>query len=294
MEKKETLAKMQAALAAFDAPDRPFVNLGVHITCNEGGLATTYRRLDDGGGKGRCHVGFSGWFNLDVACRRRSEAIIICDANPESTQFVRHTLELVALHRERKTFVNAMCRVYNWEDGPKRHTHFAPFLHDDATLYAHDTEDLVRTSLDLAAQLLFSTETSFAKRRPERAEDEPIAEMRCELKRADSWLATDERYAFVRGLALTERITALTCDACDVERLAQVRAIVEAYGLVIDTLYVSNIEDYVNQEPERYALYRQMLQRMTGANTCTIHTNSTGRLVQGVIFGPLGAELLAA
>jgi hypothetical protein len=277
---------MQVEIAALDAPDRPFVNLGVHITCNENGLDTTYRRLNDGGHHGgtRCHVGFSAWFNLDIACKRQASAIVICDANSASTRFVRHTFELVRAHTGRTAFVDAMCREYALNGD--NHTLFAPFIHNRSTLLDYAKEDFIRTGVDLAARLLFQADTDFAKRRAERAEDDATVEMRLELTRQNSWLSKDASYSFIRNIILAGRAMAITCDACDVERMASVRKIVEAHGLMIDTLYVSNVEDYVRHKPERLAQYRQMLQRMTGANTITIHTDAY--LTQGLVFGPLG------
>lgn len=83
-----------------------------------------------------------------------------------------------------------------------------------------------------------------------------------------------------------ERVVAITCNACDVDLITRIRDLVEGHGFYLDTMYVSNIHEYVKGAPA-YA-FQRMLARMVTARTMLIAAtrDAENRLTQRITYGP--------
>lgn len=71
-----------------------------------------------------------------------------------------------------------------------------------------------------------------------------------EQQRETSWLFTDERYHYIRNLALTDKIAVITQSICAYESFLRIRSVLTENAIQIDTIYVSNIGEWIFGEQQ--------------------------------------------
>lgn len=81
----------------------------------------------------------------------------------------------------------------------------------------------------------------------------PEEEIRGELTREGSWLANDESFSYIRGLALQDRIASINLDIRDTATCKKIAAVFQDNAIQLDTLYLSNICNYMAKEGEKKA-----------------------------------------
>lgn len=78
-------------------------------------------------------------------------------------------------------------------------------------------------------------------------------EMMVEFKREGSWLAKEESYDYIRKLALKDKIAAITEDIRNTKRLAEIPDELNKFGVAVDTIYLSNICIFMNNQKDKAA-----------------------------------------
>ncbi|MDB6081313.1 MAG: hypothetical protein JWO53_585 [Chlamydiia bacterium] len=117
-----------------------------------------------------------------------------------------------------------------------------------------------------------------------------------ELLREGSWLQTEENYLFIKNIVSKGRLAAFTEDITNFENFSNLRNFLDEHTLVIDTLYLSNICNFMDTERKKSAFVKSIKHMLTD-NTilinCPMLRQSTTRdvilLYQKSI---LGRELL--
>ena len=200
-------------LRAWNDPDCKREIVGVCITTNEEGSKEIREILKQTPPVPKsCHIGFSGWYNFDIMAVRRSTYGLICDCNPNNKVFIEKTLEILRNTPSRRSFVNQMARFVSWQD-----------------LYGgrHFSPNPNRTALNVEE------------------------EVKNELTREGSWLESDETFHYIRGLAMEDRIAAITVDIRDTARFRTITQIYRDNFTAIDSLYLSNICGYMSKEEDK-------------------------------------------
>ncbi|MBS4167892.1 hypothetical protein [Parachlamydia sp. AcF125] len=162
----------------------------------------------------RCHVGFSGWHNLDIIAIRRSDMGVICDFNPQNKIFLEQTLECLLRSESREEFVKSM-RKYVKESAIT----FSPNVSDEFREYKKGYS--------------------------------PGEEIRRELAREGSWLSSDAQFQYVKNLADEGKIALITEDIRNTKTFKKIANLVAKGDFKIDTLYLSNICHYMQDETDQ-------------------------------------------
>ncbi len=223
--------------------------IGVYISTNETGLAKTREILNNTPKiKDGCHIGFSGWHNFDIMVIRKSDYAIICDINPENAYFLHHVLEMIKNNSDRLHFVGA------------------------AASYVKKVD---RTNIIDPNKL----ETSVAFQ-PNVSEDPiyddvvfPSDEIPIELKREGSWLNTDESYQYIRKLAQNDKIVLISENILNTATFEKIKNVLQNNNFQIDSLYVSNIHDYMNTKENRET-FLKTIDTLSENETIIITTDS--------------------
>lgn len=84
----------------------------------------------------------------------------------------------------------------------------------------------------------------------------PTERIEQELFREGSWLRSDESYQYIK--AISGRIVAIAGDMQDVDLFLQIRGFLDANGIAVDTLYLSNISNFMQTERARDAFFRSV------------------------------------
>lgn len=171
-----------------------------------------------------CHIGFAAWHNFDIMAVRKSNYALLCDLNPETALFLNRSLEILKKSKDRKDFVKQMAE------------------------YASKTElgHCLLHELDLTYSINFACNVS----------DDPIyeevvyigQEIEVELKREGGWLHTDENYECIKKLATADKIAVITEDIRATKKFQSIKQLLGENGIQIDTLYISNISEYMYKE----------------------------------------------
>lgn len=191
--------------------------MGAYIGTNELGVTTTLKvmatfpRVEQG-----CHIGFSGWHNFDLMVVRQSSRAVIADFNPENGYFLHHVLEIIRKSKSRTEFVEQAVEFIEKVDRTGV-IGFVPNLSEDEMYAGCSSED----------------------------------EVRVELKKDGSWLQSDQSYAYIRSLALSDKIAIITEDIRSVAVFQRMAKTLQENGVQIDSLYLSNISAYMREEQDR-------------------------------------------
>ena len=85
-----------------------------------------------------------------------------------------------------------------------------------------------------------------------------IEEPELELQRKSSWLYSNERYAHIRKLALEDKIALITENICAFEKYNKIFCFLNDNMIQIDTVYVSNISEWMNNDEDRKSFFKTL------------------------------------
>lgn len=181
-----------------------------------------------------CHIGFSGWHNFDIMAQRFSERALICDINPENALFLYYVLKNVRLCKNRFEFIKQMSLFIKEKQyvGSRENK-------DRNPLWGQVGPSSINFSLNVNEEEPYTDHFSV------------VEEVELELQRTTSWLYTDERYAHIKKLAQGDKIALITENICAAESFADIARILRDNAIQVDTVYVSNIGEWMNTEKER-------------------------------------------
>lgn len=205
-----------------------------------------------------CHIGCSGYYNFDVAYWRKSDYIIIFDINPKQIKFMKHTLLILKSSSDRRKFVDN-CISYMDKISEVMYQEeitFSPNISNDPS-YAK-IKIAQNNHLDLRDEVI---------------------QIIYELIRDGSWLSTDASYKYIRKLAMEDKITIFCEDIKSIGVFKYIGELLKTNHIIIDTLYISNVQDYVADNK----LFNQSIISMTGPSTLIIKTNTNFNLNQLII-----------
>jgi hypothetical protein len=192
-----------------------------------------------------CHIGFSGWHNLDIASLRKSTYVIICDVNPFNKLLIEKTVEIVKKTLNRSSFVQEMCKYIKSKQA------------EDQALQRPNNERL-SFSLNFKTDIMDEFET-----------------IEKELTRPGSWLSSDAHFNHIRSLSLQDRIVGLMINLLDTERFQKISTLCQNNNIVIDSLYLSNISHYIHEEEKQIA-YASTVRALVDSDTIVIHCPNMG------------------
>lgn len=202
---------------------------GVYINTNEKGVSNLMMAL--------CkqpliaeafHVGFSGWHNFDIMAQRRSSRALICDINPENALFLYYALKYIRRHNNRFEFIKAMTLFV------KNHTY-------EGTRTNAYRESLLGKVSPKSIKFCLNVSEEY----PYAEHFTVLEEIGLELKRETSWLYDDARYAHIRNLAVNDKIALITESICETQTFFAISRVLRDNSVQIDTLYVSNISEWM-------------------------------------------------
>jgi hypothetical protein len=231
---------------------------GIYLTTNETNLESVRQILRNypSNTLRRIHIGCASWHNLDIMCARRSTYGLIVDFNPKNAEFMRKTMELVSVCPSRHAFKEAMINYLNSLRGTERDL----FFHRD--------------------QL-----------------GTPIDRIERELNREGSWLQSEENYLYVKSqLASQGRLIAITEDITNFEKFTLIRRFLDSNNIAIDTVYLSNICNFMRTPTERNSFVRSIRQLLHD-NTILINCPRLRRASNTIILEQrplLGRGILAS
>lgn len=240
---------------------------GVYITTNE--VVTTKEILKESPQVlNSCHIGFSGLHNFDIMAIRESKYGLICDFNPDNKFVIEKALQLIRTAGNRHDFVDQM------------------------VLFMEETNTEVRIQHEKG----LSKKTMMFYWNYDRAACTEIEQIRAELEREGSWLASDKAFYHIQELAMNDKISAITIDIRNTESFRQIGELCKKESLEIDTLYLSNICEYmqIGEDKEKFVLsVHALLQSDTIVINCPglciqdggSESNLSFRLYQKVRFG---------
>lgn len=196
---------------------------------------------------GRAHIGFSGWHNFNIMVQRRSEFGLIVDFNPRNECLVKLTLQLLKQVKSRDKFISRM-----------------------------------KIGLDgLSAQYydFFSVNVG-----EDTGKITPSEEITKEIGLKDGWLSNDESFRHIQNLALQGRIVAITEDIRNTETFEKIKTIIQKTGLFIDTVYTSNICNYMNSNYDKINYANTVYTLLEDPNTtlidCPIRKCAQGKFIR--------------
>jgi hypothetical protein len=165
-----------------------------------------------------------------MMCARKSTYGLIVDFNPKNAEFIQKTIELVKACGSRDAFKDAMIRYLNSLKGNERDL----FFHKDQP-------------------------------------GQPTDNIELELQREGSWLQSEESYLYIKAqLVSKNRLIAITEDIKNFDHFSKMRKFLDKHHIVIDTLYTSNICQFMNGPDEKSAFAKSIKQLL---NDDTIFIN---------------------
>lgn len=194
---------------------------GIYLTTNEGNLEKSRQKLlEKPITSNACHIGFSGWHNFNIMAQRKSQAGVIVDFNPNNEWFINTTVKLLTAVNSREEFLQRAAAgfEYIYDFNPD---FFSPNIRADL-----DEEEFILT---------------------------PSEEIEKEGSLEGSWLFDEDSFGYIQNLARQGRIVAITEDICNTATFKKIVDIYHKNNFVIDTVYTSNICDYMRTESQREA-----------------------------------------
>ncbi|KTD50807.1 hypothetical protein [Legionella quateirensis] len=214
----------------------PDLNMsGVYINTNESGVMDTavalakFPKIKQG-----CHIGFSGWHNFDIMAQRRSSIALICDLNPENALFLSTALKYVCACSDRFQFIEEFTKFV------KKHNYIG--LRSN-----QDRDPWMGVVSPLSIKFCFNVVDEY----PYTDHYSVIEEVDLELYRETSWLYTDERYEYIKKLALMDKIALITENICSSDVFRHIVQILHFNTIQIDTVYLSNIAEWIDDKKDR-------------------------------------------
>lgn len=162
-----------------------------------------------------CHIGFSGWHNFNIISDRRSEFGIICDKSWYSTELLEGTFRILRDSTSKEDF-KVKIRAYIAEVSSRIPIELQPY---------RDASGRGKISTTIEEEL--------------------------EVALSKSWFSNEENFRYIKMLATTRRMVAITVDIFDKPRIDQIVGICRKNHLLIDTVYLTNIRQYVPKDREQ-------------------------------------------
>lgn len=200
--------------------------LGVNITTNEIGVESAFQILSASKAAiNTCHIGVSGWYNLDVIATRRSQRGIIFDSNPEVALFFDHTFRTIIDSSDRDTFIEKM----------------------EKCIKKYDYDNLPESNEDLKYMVVYCANHKYKENL------EPEYELKSHAQNSIGWLANKERYKFIRNLVIQDKIAIITRDITDSKAFKRIQNLLQNNNICVDTIYLSNVPDYIYEKENKHA-----------------------------------------
>lgn len=213
----------------FPFPNQP----GVYINTNEHRVQHVFAQLESFPLIPEAiHIGFSGWHNLDIMAKRGSSRGIICDINPENALFMHYTLKYLIRCNNKVDFIEKMTQFVQ----ENRYEGFRTNFEKNSALRFVKPKS-IKFSLNISEE--YPDHFSVTE------------EIALEQQRETSWLFTEERYHYIRNLALTDKITVITQSICAHETFLRIRRLLTENAIQIDTVYVSNIGEWMYTQEQK-------------------------------------------
>ncbi len=212
---------------------------GIYITTNETNLEGARQLFKERprpeDGISTIHIGCATWHNLDMICTRRSTYGLIIDFNPKNAEFIKKTIDLIGFSESRDAFKQAMIMHLNSLEGKEKEL----FFHADQ-------------------------------------KGLPTDRIEMELLREGSWLQSEENYLFIKQqLVAKDRLIAITEDITNFENFAKIRKFLDSNNIVIDTLYLSNICNFMRTPSDKNA-FMKSTKHLLNADTIFINSRQHG------------------
>jgi hypothetical protein len=134
-----------------------------------------------------------------------------------------HNFDITALRR------SDYCLIFDFNPENKK------FI--DSTLTALKSSPTRQDFIETMSSSLRKKNIHFCQKPGKNSE----SEMRGELNREGSWLATEESYQFIRNLAIQDRIPVISEDVRNTKKFKEISSLLKESGVSIDTVYLSNI-----------------------------------------------------
>jgi hypothetical protein len=231
---------------------------GVNIDTNEYGSVQIIQKLaETKAARNSCHIGVSGWYNLHVIAARQTSRGIIFDSNPDVSLFFDHTFKYILECPNRETFIAKMKSCVS----------------DYDFNFSLISENLSKHSFRIAPNLLCPSACS------------PQDEIEICSKTPGSWLENEESYSFIRDLVSNNKIIVITRDITDHEAFQRMRNLLNDNGILIDTLYLSNVHHYMYSLSNKHD-FLKTFSFLSDNNTWLIdsHSHSQYDLEQKLVF----------
>ncbi|WP_042279812.1 LIC_10091 family protein [Candidatus Protochlamydia sp. R18] len=233
---------------------------GIYITTNETNLAATYQRLREAPQANEKQT-------IHIGCATWHNFDMICER--KSTYGL-----IVDFNPKNAAFIKKTIDIINASNTRK--------------VFKQSMIDYLNSLQEEEKNLFFHTDQQGL----------PTDKIEQELSREGSWLQSEESYLFIRKLVSEGHLIAITEDITNFEKFAGIRKFLDHNNIAIDTLYLSNICNFMHTDNDKYAFtksIKSMLQRDTILINCPklrqINTEYLTILHQKTI---LGREVLAS
>lgn len=124
----------------------------------------------------------------------------------------------------------------------------------------------------------------------------PTERIENELSREGSWLQSDENFLFIKKQVSNMRLIAITEDITNYVKFAQIRKFLDKHNIIIDTLYLSNICNFmrtISEKDEFVKSIKLLLNNDTILINCPKLKNSNSETIILQQQSTLGKEILA-
>lgn len=216
----------------------------------------------------RCHIGFSGYFNFDIAYWRKSDRLILCDINPTQVIFMKQTIKSIKENKNRQLFKDDMIHYSKMKDKEfviemTNKSYHKNYKHHGMIYSPNISTDESYKNLNE-----FTNESIF------------ISQLNYELNRKGSWLYDDNGYDYIRHLAINDLI-AIFCEDIIAFPSQKIKKLLLDNHIVVDTIYTSNIYDFIRH----YNAYNTFIQLLCAPKTLVIESELRVGLCQTVVTG---------
>lgn len=215
----------------------------VFLTTNESLQTKTLGILKRQPVNGNTLIGVSGFFTLNIASVRGIES--------ETSLFDIDTIIIVD---------RAPCVEYFWS------------MAKDIILSSHTAAETAR-KIELV--IIFNADRFFAKSSPHPPRDHAVLDieaLRGEIASSTSWLSTDAKFAKIKRIFKNDRFIFKRMDLLEPKTFHDMATVLKAQGCVVDTLYISNVSEYVDRSPGLLDALASSVDHIAGPETLIVHT----------------------
>jgi len=210
-----------------------------------------------------CHIGVSGYYNFDIAVFRKSERIIIFDHNPQQVKFMKQTLKIINISKNREEFLNNMISYLNIKQ-------------QEHSIVLNEKEfNRGKSKIETMSFMInISEDDSYNKIKFEdNVTIDAIDQIIYELERKSSWLSTDFSFNYIRKLSLKDHIAIFCEDIKSIHVFKRINNILLNNNIFVDTLYLTNVKGYLLDKDK--LLYDETLKYLSNDKTMIIENTGT-------------------